>query len=85
MNFSTPTLLNQQEIKILNIAVFIAIIFFLKKKSMVVSFLQGKRNTNTIMMNPNEHYEDQGIPVISSPLRKNFRNEVTQQLRFQSQ
>lgn len=33
MNFSTPTLLNQQEIKILNIAVFLAIIiiFFLKK------------------------------------------------------
>lgn len=28
MNFSTPTLLNQQEIKILNIAVFLAIIFF---------------------------------------------------------
>lgn len=34
-------LLNQQEIKILNIVVFLAIIIIFFKKSMVVSFLQG--------------------------------------------
>lgn len=48
MNYSTPTVLNQQEIKISNIVVVLAMIF--KKHGGLFPSLEGKSNTNINML-----------------------------------